>query len=1111
MMRNLNISFFSKRMLLGALTLLTSIGIAQANPTPELSEANTVASPQQAKITITGVVADANAESIIGANVVEKGTTNGTITNFDGEFSLNVAPGATLVISYIGYVEQEIRLDGKTAVTVRMIEDSQALEEVVVVGYGKQKKVNLTGSVSSVDFTEQSMSRPITNVSSALAGLSAGVQVMQTSGQPGSDGAKIRIRGVGTLNNADPLVLIDGIEGVMDAVNPLDIESISILKDAASGAIYGSRAANGVILITTKRGKAGSLAINYSGRVAFQSPTNLIDQMTNYADYMELINEAHTNIGQSNHFAQSTIDLWREKSLRPNELNEHGVPNYIAYPNTDWQDALFGHNGVLNNHTLSLSGGSEKIRFLTSVSYLDNPGLVDNVGIKTYSIRANIEADVTPWLTLGTRTFASQEDKDPGEFTNANNYLRSATPGVYPEWNGRYGFAEASEESATANNVTAMLNSVDGTRRKTRFNTTMFSRIQFMKGLSWDFNFNYSRRIDEEKQWTKAQEKVKFSDGTIMSPSTDPSEMQTYFYNYGNYQYTLQNLLNYNITIANDHDIAALAGYEETYYYQSTNFATKKGLIDESVNTPGSATEMQSVGGTATDRASRSFFGRINYAYKSRYLFEANLRRDGHSRYDRDYRWGTFPSFSAAWRISEEAFMDKTRHWLDNLKLRASYGELGNNGGDDVGNYEYQSTYGITRYSIGGTLMAGLSSTSIANSLLSWESSAVTNIGVDATMLNNRLTAEVEVYNKNTTGILYTPSISLTAGDKTAPRLNIAEMTNKGLEVTVGWKDRVKDFSYSVSANFAYNSSKIDKYKGALKEGWTTDGNGKSVWATNFGDVSSSTSAINPVVEGKMLKEFYLKSVYKGSGRGYAADGINGGPKDGMIRTEQDMEWLQSMIAAGHSFMPNQTIAKNKIWYGDYVFADANGDGIYGSTTDREFQGTSSTPKYNFGLQLSAAYKGFDISMNWAGAAGFKLYWGATTGYNSPTARVGLALPVEIANNHYFYDPENPSDPRTKLNAKYGRLVVSESGYQNTEASSLYLYDGDYLKLKNLTIGYTLPANVSKKLLTQNLRVYLSGENLFNFNSFPGQDPELGATPIYSTIKQIAIGANITF
>ncbi|WP_288208017.1 SusC/RagA family TonB-linked outer membrane protein [uncultured Parabacteroides sp.] len=653
----------------------------------------------------------------------------------------------------------------------------------------------------------------------------------------------------------------------------------------------------------------------------------------------------------------------------------------------------------------------------------------------------------------------------------------------------------------------AFLNAQDGKKQKTNFNTTLYSRISPIKGLSWDFNLNYKRYWEDNQTWTNPYEKVKFSDGTIMSPATEPSEMSTYFYNRADYSYTLQNILRYNITLNKDHDLGALVGYEEYYYKRDTRSANKKGLIDSSIHTPGSATEMVSVGGGAFDRASRSFFGRINYAYKSRYLFEANLRHDGNARYHRDYRWGTFPSFSAAWRISEESFMLNTKNWLDNLKLRVSYGSVGNNGGDDVGEYEYQSTYGGSKYPFGGKLISGLASTSIANSMLSWETSKMTNVGIDLNALNNRLSFTMDAFVKNTTGILFTPSIYLTAGNKGAPRKNIAEMSTKGVELSLGWKDQIEEVSYSVSGNFSYTPNKIKKYKGELVAGY--DENGE--WKSNIGGVASSTSAVNPVIEDHIMKEYYVRNPYKGSGKGYAADGVNGGPTDGMIRTESDMEWMKAMIDAGHTFMPNKTISKDKIWYGDYIYADANGDGIYGGSDDKEFQGVSSDPKYNFGLQMSAAWRGFDISMNWAGAAGFKLYWGASTGYNSPTTRVGVALGTDIANDHYFYNPENPSDPRTNLYAQYGRLVNGESGYQNVETSSLYLFNGNYLKLKNLTFGYTLPAHISKKIFTDNLRVYVSIENVFSITKYPGQDPELGAYPEYTSLRQFAFGANISF
>lgn len=1099
---------FLKKMSIGLVLVFTSMGSVMAN-SKTATESGAISKAQQNKITVKGIVEDKDG-SIIGANIIEKGTTNGVVTDFDGAFSISVDANATLVISYLGYDTQEIAVNGRTTINVTMSEDTKTLDEVVVVGYGVQKKVNLTGSVASVNFDELAQSRPVTSVSSALAGVLPGVSVMQGSGQPGSDGSTIRIRGIGTFNDSAPLVIIDGVEGVMDAVSPLDIESISVLKDAASGAIYGSRAANGVILITTKKGSKGKVNVNYSGRISAARPTNLINQVTDYADYMEYMNESFTNIGQNPHFAQSTIDLWREKAKNPNALNEIGVPNYVAFPNTDWQKAIFT-NGLVHDHNVSLNGGGDKMRFLLSAGYLENEGLVENTGIKKYSMRVNLEANPVEWLKVGTRTFASQEDKDPGNFSDANNYLRQTTPGLYPRWNGKNGFPEAPEESATANSLFSFLNNRDGQLKKTRINTTLFNQITFIKGLTWDFSLNYQRRWDEERTWTNgaAGEKVKHSNGVVMSPATDPSQMSTSFYDYGNWQYTIDNIINYNNTFG-DHDVSGLLGYTENYYYQYTNSASKKGLIDQNINVPGAATEMISIGGSSTDRASRSFFGRANYAYKSRYLLELNYRYDGNSRFHKDFRWGGFPGFSAGWRLSEEEFMEGTRDLIDNLKIRASYGELGNAGGDNIGNYEYQATYGLTNYSIGGLQNQGLASTMIANSMLTWESVATTDIGFDLNMLNNRLSFEFDYYNKKTTGILYRPNIYLTMGMQSAPRLNIAELTNKGIEINVGWQDRVGDFSYHISGNVSYNHNEITKYKGELQAGWVTDGEGNKVWKSNIGDVS--TGGTSRKIEGKMNDEYYLLEVYKGTGKGYQADGIKGGPADGMIRTEQDMDWLKAMIAEGYTFLPNRTVGKNKIWYGDHIYADSNEDGIYGGADDNKFQNYSSAPKFIFGAQIGGSWKGIDVSTSWAGASGRKIYWGPSTGYNNSSMRVGVALGKDIADNHYFYDPENPNDPRTNTTAKYSRLVNGESGYQsNMGGSTLYLFNGDYLKLKNITVGYTFPKHIANKVYTQNIRMYFSGENLFTFTKFPGQDPELNSPATYTSTKLLAFGLNVTF
>ena len=562
---------------------------------------------QQQK-SVSGKVTDSSGGSLPGVSVVVKGTTIGIITDMDGKYTLPRVPeNAILQFSFVGMRMQELSATGKTTINVELTEESIGIDEVVAVGYATQKKVNMTGSVSSVKFDEVASSRPITNVSSALSGLSSGVSVKQSVGKPGSDGATIRVRGIGTLNNSDPLVIIDGMEGVLDAVNPQDIESVSILKDAASASIYGSRAANGVILITTKKGDKKRLSVTYNGIFSVAEPTNLLDLVSDYPTYMKLINESARNIGTAENFATSTIEAWETANKNPNALNANGVPNYVAYPNTNWNDVIYQKN-LVQDHTVSVNGATSNSRFLLSAGYMDNPGLVDFTGMKRYSLRSNVEIDVNKWLTVGTRTYGSMTDTEMGDYSTVLNYMTATTPGVYPEYNGHYGFAEASEESATANNVWAQLHSSLGDNKVSRINSTLYSKVKLIKGLSWDVNFNYAKRFDEYNSHTNPQsaERIKFSTGAIATPATSTSLLTTYYKTYSNYSYTLENLLHYETTLAQKHNIKALLGYNENYYYENSYNATKQGLIDSSVSVFDAATTMLSIGGTATDRALRS-------------------------------------------------------------------------------------------------------------------------------------------------------------------------------------------------------------------------------------------------------------------------------------------------------------------------------------------------------------------------------------------------------------------------------------------------------------------------------------------------------------------------
>ncbi len=1106
-------SWFRKMLLYTKATFLLA-GLSVYSATASSVEENLTEeiSLQQNQRTITGTVTDTAGEPLPGVSVVIKGTTTGTITDIDGNFSLSV-PGADAVIvySFIGFENQEVLVGERTSLNISLAEEVTGLNEVVVVGYGVQKKVNLTGSVSTVDFSKQAESRPVTNVSSALSGLTSGVSVRQGVGKPGEDGASIRIRGLGTLNDNSPLIIVDGMPGVLDAVNPDDIESISILKDAASSAIYGSRAANGVVLVTTKRGKKDATTVTYSGNVSMASPSNLINFVSDFADYMRLINESARNVGTAEPYAQSTIDKWETANANPNGLNENGVPNSVAFPNTDWSTELYQSN-IVQQHALSINGGGEKSTYLLSLGYLDNPGLVDNTGIKRYNFRVNLESEVTDWLKVGTRTYAIQQDKELGNYKDLLNYARQSAPDIYGKYNGQYG---AAEESPAQNNLYSWLYRREGDDRLSRFNSTVYSQVSLLEGLSWNMSFNYSRRFDEKNNHTNAsaEERVKFSDGAVMSTAPTPDLMTTYYKTFANEMYVYENLLRYEKSFGN-HDISTLIGYNEQRYFEYDHSGSKKGLIDQSISTLSSATEMLAIDGNALDHSIRSWFGRVNYGFKQKYLFEANFRYDGSSHFHTDTRWGVFPSFSAAWRLSEENFIKDLVPDLQNLKLRVSWGQLGNNitkRGDKVDHYAYQAVYGTVGYSFGGAQMAGLRPSIIANPALEWETTTMTNIGLDFTTLNSRLSAELDFYNKVTDGILTTPPIPLTAGLIGAPIRNTAEVSNRGVEITLGWNDKIGEVRYSVSGNFSYNNNEVTKYKGHLEQGWLTDEEGNEYYSTNLGDVS--TGGRNRILEGHMINEYLLLDKYKGNGSYFNADGSvnpNGGPRDGMIRTKEDMQWMEAMVAAGNTFLPNKKLRNNGIWYGDYIYADTNGDGSYGNSYDRSFTGSSSMPKYTFGTNISVSWKNFDLSMIWSGQGGFDLYW-MESGYNKPNLRDGFQIGKLLDGAHYYYDPANPTDAATNVNAKYPRLRLGEQDTQNTTDSRAWLYDATYLKLRNLTIGYTLPKGWANKVFMKSARVYFSAENLLTITSYPGLDPEMQANTNYPIMKQISFGTNITF
>ena len=1027
---------------------------AFGNATATSPATNNVANVQQDSTTVTGIVLDDMGEPIIGATIKIKGQdTVGTITSIDGDFTLKgLKKGQTLVISYIGFQTQEVKYNGEKSLKVTLKSDSKSLNEVVVVGYGTQKKVNMSGAVASINMDELTESRPVTNVSQALAGLAAGVNVSSGSNRPGDDNASILVRGQGTLNSSAPLIIIDGVEQGINTVNPQDIESVSVLKDAASASIYGSRAANGVILITTKKGKSGKIKVDYNGYVSFQSIRKTLTPVSNYADYMELINEGYYNSnpksGKNQYFSEEKIAEWRNGN------------DPLKYPNTNWIDETFKPS-TSTNHVVSLSGGSDKIRFYGSFGYMNNPGVLENAGMKKYTVRLNMDADVTAWLNIGMQIGGYVSDLEPGaeEIDNIFTYTAATTPGmVFRAPDGRYGALNNSEDSGQCanNNPLIRLNKWAGQDRKNNVRPRFTATLKPFKGFSLTGSYSYEfldrethrkpvfldayNFLTDEQTWTnRGKTSIKYTD----------SKIERYFNDL---------VARYDTKMfKNNLAIGAMAGLSNELYRSKNFSATRQDLTDLSMDVINGATGESTSSGSSTEWAMRSFFGRLNLNWQEKYLFEFNLRADGSSRFSKDNRWGYFPSASAAWRIDQEKFMEGVLGGnLSNLKLRVSYGALGNN---SVGNYDYQSLYTTSgnNYVLGNLMVPGLALAAISNANLTWESTKVFNVGLDFGFFNNHLTGTIDFFNKKTTGILINLPAPGVHGTTALPKQNSAEVTNKGIEFTLGWQDKIGDFTYGANANFAYITNNVDKFKGKDKGGM-------------------SISGANLIWEGHSINSQYLMRV------------------DRILQTDEDMKIVDEMIAKN----PNAFKALGKPQKGDFLYKDIDGDGCI-TLMDKEIVSDGTNPKFTFGLNLNAAYKGFDISALLQGQLGIKTFW-MNDAYNTPTVRYGYQINKEVADGRWY---------EGRTDAKYPRLIQYQDT-RNTKPSDFYLQDRSFLKIRNIQFGYTVPQNLTQMVHVQRVRVYCSLENFFTFTSFKGFDPEVSGMN-YPTMKQCTLGLNISF
>ena len=1048
-----------------SLLLLSASGNAQAPELPIISRTDTivtdsVASPVRTigHHTIRGNVSEENGSPAIGAVIsVNNFPMLATTTDVDGRFILrNVPEGSTIKVSYIGCKPQEETITpGKDNYPFTLHSDPALLDEVVVVGYGRQKKVNLTGSVASVNVGALE-ARPVTNVTNALAGLASGLTVTNSGGNtPGYEAQSITVRGLGTLNDASPLVVVDGMTGIsLSDINPGDIENISVLKDAASASIYGSRAANGVILVTTRQGKERAPRVTYSGNVSFETVAKRLNLVTNYADFMEIQNRALVANGQAPRFSQGKIDEWR---------NDAGQ-NPTIYPNTDWQDHIYRNPSVVQNHNLSVAGGSATARYNVSLGFVNNPGMIYHTDYRRLQLRSNIDVTVKPWLSVGTNLFGFYDTNNPSSENAAEGGdvifgygAFNTVPGMtlYDPATGLYGGIQNPEEEnvSNANPYRRQWFYDDKYPVKTRrMAGKVFARITPVTGLviQGTYAMNYWERNIEHHLTDRDLYRFTF-DGPVLIRE---GVVRTYIrrYNYRNTFRSSELTATYNFDLGKLTS-QVLAGMSQEYNKYDQDYFITYDLIDPSLGAIDSAMTDGSITGSYSEWAMRSYFGRINLNWDRKYLLEANIRADGSSKFAPGHRWGTFPSVSAAWRIAREPFMEGVSSWLNQLKLRASYGSLGNNATTSY--YMYQSLFATANYILNSNIAGGLAQTVLANPNLTWEKTYMTNIGLDFALFNRRLRGSFDIYNKDTKGILISLPAPLEHGTSVVPNVNAGRVNNKGFEAELRWSDHLGPVTYSVSGNLSFVNNKVTAFQGDV----------------------ASINGVYKTQEGYPINQIYVLSV------------------DRIVRDRADLDYVQSLVDAN----PEYFATYQRPELGDFLYRDTNGDGKL-DANDRVEIGHGTLPRLTYGANIALSWNNFDFSLLLQGVGDYKVY------YNNQAFRfvtvMGQSLIKDITDN--AWTPENP------YNSIYPQLRNSADS-RNNVASDAFVHNAAYLRCKNIQLGYTIPKKLVDRCFIDNIKVYVSFDNLFTLTSFPGLDPEVGATVGYPALRQYSIGLNITF
>lgn len=1009
---------------------------------------------QQQNLKVSGVVTDEAGEPLIGVSVLVKGTTLGNITDLNGRFSLDVPEGSILEISYIGYKTQSIKAQ-REPMNIVLKEDAQKLDEVVVVGFGTQKKVNLTGSVSAVTGDDISK-RPVANAAILLQGQIPGLRVNQGLGQPGGEGTSFRIRGQGTFSSAgsDPLILINGVPGSMTNLDPSVIESVSVLKDAASAAIYGARAANGVILVTTKQGAVGDkVHISYHGNVGLHTPTKLYDRVTNSVEYMELANLAWKNSGTGKQYTQDQINLYR---------NNVGDPQY---PNFDWQDYMF-RIAVVQTHNLSMPGSTEKTTYNVALNFVDQPGTMRGFKYRKYNATIDLTARITNFIKVGTYAnlmYGETEQPRQGQndaFLSTLSQAPTYMPWLPDDGTGIRRWTSSAYSFESHNKNMPAIIGDNAMKRDNNFdiNAQLWLEINLAKGLTWYTKGAARLQSNKSKDWRGSttytydyhtgERSSELDKGGLGLSVGDGRRFYTNLYSYLKYDLSL---------VDNAHNFSLMVGYnQESEKYETLNAYRKDFAFDLPVLNAGGTADWSNSGGEE-EWAIQSLFGRFNYDFKERYLFEANMRYDGTSRISDENRWGVFPSFSVAWRATEEEFIKNLNlNWLNNFKLRGSWGQLGN---QNIGLYPYQAMisgvddYPFTKTSDG--VIIGYQQTAYANRNIKWETTTITDIGFDLQVFDG-LSVTFDWYKKTTDDILRSSQVSSLLG-LSAPTVNNGSVENKGIEVALNYANMVKGGTFR---GFRYNAGVyFDRSRNKL---------------TEFGAEEIGSYSIKR--EGLPYDEYYMLECI-----GVFADQaeINASPKQF-----------------------NDNTQPGDLKYKDISGPDGKPDGVIDNYDRRTFSGRF--PGFEYGINASATWKGFDLSLIGQGVADKKYY---TTDWGVQPFMQGSSPNKDYIK--HMWTEENP------YGAKHPKLYWQDmGGGKNTRPNSYYLKDASFFRLKNVTLGYTLPRVWTEKANISKVRIYFSGDNLLTLTPYKGLDPERngdGRDAIYPQNRIYSFGLNVEF